>query len=498
MFEKSPPKNTETVDLIRRVPHNVEAEQALLGAIFLNNDAYDRISDKLAAEHFFDPLHQRIYHAIHKFLTDGKRVTPVTLKPVFEVEEAIGALTVPQYLGRLAANATSVINARDYAATIYDLWVRRKLISIGEDIANTAYVADLDAPTAGQIDEAESRLFSLSGMGAQKSHEYSAMTAADSAIEMISAAYQHNSGLAGLSTGLIDLDRAIGGLSPENLVILAGRPSMGKSALAAGIAFSVAKTLKCDFQKISGGRGADLPIHPAEGVRCGEVSFYSLEMSAEQLMQRQLAVETEIPADRQRRGNINEDEFLRLRDAARKLGELPLHIDATGALTMAQLTARARRRKRLFDTRLLIVDYLQLMASGRNRDNRASEVAEISMGLKALAKELKIPVLALSQLSREVERREDKRPQLSDLRESGAIEQDADIVMFVFREEYYLNRAEPPESKVDQHNEWSVSLESCRNLAEVILGKHRHGSVGTVKLHFAGEKTLFSDLESRH
>ena len=495
----------------RVAPHNIEAEQALLGAILINNEAIDRIGDRLKAEHFFDPLHGRIFGALRHYAATGKSATPITLKPLFVNEEAIGKLTVPAYLGRLAAAATSVINARDYARTIYDLWTLRELIAIGEDTVNAAYAADVDAEAAQQIDVAEARLFALGDLGAQKGHEATAAQASIAAMDMIAAAYQNNSGLAGLATGYRDLDKALGGLAPENLIILAGRPSMGKSALAAGISFNVAKRLLADFREprfidsaggiaadSPGGRAADSGAEGPDRAKCGEVSFYSLEMSVEQLWQRQLAHETEIPAERQRRGDINESEFQRLQAAADILAELPIHIDSQGALTIAQLISRARRRKRLHDTRLIVVDYLQLMASGKNRDNRTAEVTEISMALKALAKELKIPVIALSQLSRNVESREDKRPQLSDLRESGAIEQDADIVMFVYREEYYLTRKEPQESKVDQWNEWKMALTACTGVAEVSLGKHRHGSVGTVKMLFQGEFTRFSDLDSRH
>ena len=493
----------------RILPHNIEAEQALLGAILISDSALDRVSDVLESFHFFDPVHGRIYEAMLRFGAENKRITPITLRPFFENEEAIGALTVPQYLGRLAANATSVINARDYAKTIHDLWTRREGIAIGDDFVNGAYAISADVPFAEQIEAAESRLFRLSGVGASASLECTAAEAAESALEMISAAYQGGSGLAGLATGLIDIDGIIGGLAPGNLYILAGRPSMGKSALAATIAFNVAKQLRREFADSSGGRAADSPIQAAEGPRkMGEVSFYSLEMSSEQLTMRQLAAETGIPADRQRRGRLygageegnegSEHEFSRLTQAARVLGDLPLHIDATGALPIEKLAARARRRHKLYGTQLIVVDYLQLVRGRSKGDNRAAEVAEITTGLKALAKELKIPILALSQLSREVERREDKRPQLSDLRESGAIEQDADVVTFVFREQYYLERSEPPTSKVEEHVSWEARLAEVTNLAEFIVGKNRHGSVGTRKLHFDGPRTLFSDLESRH
>jgi replicative DNA helicase len=459
----------------RQAPHNIEAEQALLGAILINNAAYERLADQLEAAHFFDPLHGRIFAAVAKLIASGRRVTPVTLKGIFEGER-IGALSVAQYLGRLAAHATSVINARDYARTIRELALRRDLILIGEDMVNLAYNGATEASPAEQIEAAEKRLFQLGEHGTAVAYECEIAGALTGAVDMIAAAYQRDGGLAGLPTGFTALDRQLGGLAPSDLIILAGRPSMGKTALATNIAFSVAGLLADQ-----GG---------------GEVSFYSLEMSPEQLVMRQLAQQVGIPSERMRRGAISEAEFARITDGARALAKLPLHIDATGGLTIPQLMTRARRRKRLKDTKLILVDYLQLMASGSAfRDNKVAEVTAISNALKALAKELGVPVIALSQLSRQVENREDKRPQLSDLRESGSIEQDADIVLFVFREEYYLKRAEPPETKPETRAAWSNQLEMAKGLAEVIVGKHRHGPVGTVKLAFSEAFTRFADLD---
>jgi replicative DNA helicase len=490
----------------RQAPHNIEAEQALLGAILINNEAFDRVGS-IEPHHFFDPIHARIFEAMRAEVAAARTFTPVTLARHFLDAPVVGKITVSQYLGRLAAAATSVINARDYARTVYDLWVRRELVLIGEDIVNTAYDAVPEFSPPAQIEEAEARLFALGDLGANRSHEASAAQAVESTLRMINSAYQTNTGgrdgLSGLSTGFVDLDRRLGGMAPENLLILAGRPSMGKSALAANIAFNAARQLAASWEQQempllpadSGGR-AEKPDSRAEGARKGEVVVYSLEMAVEQLFMRELARKTRIPADRQRRGDINEAEFAALEAAGRNLRQLPIHIDGTGALSIAQLVARSRRRKRLHDTRLIVIDYLQLMASGRNRDNRASEVAEISMALKALAKELKIPILALSQLSRQVENREDKRPQLSDLRESGAIEQDADVVMFVFREEYYLARSEPRKGTAE-YFEWEGELAGCKGMAEIIIGKHRHASVGTTTMFFDGAMTEFADLERR-
>lgn len=466
----------------RVYPHNVEAEQALLGAILINNDALDRC-DGLTAEQFYEPLHGRIFTAIYAALVAGQRATPVTLKSQFEGETVEKNLTVAQYLGRLVAHATSVINARDYARTIRDLWVRRELLGIIAEASEMACaVGEIDS--ADLLDIVETQLFALGGYGGDCKHEATAPEAIESTIAMIDRAYQHDGKLAGLSSGFGDLDKRLGGLAPENLYIVAGRPSMGKSALAANIAFNVAKLLLGTHK-----------LHGRDGDKMGEVSFYSLEMSIEQLFQRQLAAETGVPADCQRRGDVNEVNFRQLVEAGRGLAELPIHVDSTGSLSIGQLMARARKRKRLYDTRLIVVDYLQLMITGqRRRDNRVAEVSEISMALKALAKELKIPVIALSQLSRQVESREDKRPILSDLRESGAIEQDADVVMFVFREEYYLQRAEPSPSEVEKYQAWSVRMAEVAGKAEVILAKHRHAGIGAVRMSFDGARTAFCDL----
>ncbi len=477
----------------RQAPHNIEAEQALLGAILINNDAFERVSDHLEPEHFFEPIHARIFETAAQLIAKGGKATPVTLKSYFEGEVVAGTITVPQYLGRLAAHATSVINARDYARTIRDLALRRDLIIIGEDMVNAAYDSPADLSPADQVEDAEKRLFQLGERGGE-AYECEVGTALEHALDMIAAAYSRDDGMAGLPTGFTDLDKHLGGLAPSDLLILAGRPSQGKTALATNIAFNVAQWLADQH-----GRQRNLFADGGEPQPRGEVSFYSLEMSAEQLVMRQLAQVVDIPSERLRRGDINEDEFRRCVDDARaRLASLPIHIDTTGALTVPQLMTRARRRKRLKDTRLIIVDYLQLMAAGgRFRDSKVQEVTAISNALKALAKELNVPVIALSQLSRQVENREDKRPQLSDLRESGSIEQDADVVMFVFREEYYLKRAEPPATKAEERLAWQGQLEAAAGLAEIIVGKHRHGPVGTVRMAFSEAFTRFDNLAER-
>jgi len=470
----------------REAPHNVEAEQALLGAILINNSAFDRVSAFLMPEHFFDPLHARIYETAGKLIQAGKHATPITLKTFFESEEPVGGLTVPQYLGRLAASAVSVLNAYDYGRMIYDLSIRRNLIIVGEDMVNTAYDSPVDMPPGAQIEEAEQRLFELAEKGKYGSGFMAFSTALTDAIEMASSAYERDGHLSGLSTGLHDLDRTLGGLQKSDLVILAGRPSMGKTALATNIAFNVAKAHRSEADAEGNEKTVD----------GGIVGFFSLEMSAEQLATRIIAEQAEIPSEKIRRGAVTQDEFYRLVEVTKQMEHMPLYIDHTGGISVAQLAARARKLKRQKGLDLLVVDYVQLIAGSSKRasDNRVQEITEITTGLKALAKELDVPVLALSQLSRQVEQREDKRPQLSDLRESGSIEQDADVVMFVFREEYYVQRQEPSTTKVEEHQKWQDEMDQVQGIAEVIIGKQRHGPTGTVRMQFSADVTRFSDL----
>jgi replicative DNA helicase len=472
----------------RIAPHNLDAEQALLGAILINNEAADKVSNFLEPRHFFEPIHGRIYEIALRLIQDGKRATPVTLKTYFENEEPLGELTVPQYLGRLAALATTIINAEDYGRAIYDLSVRRELILLGEDIVNTAYDSPIEKPPQVQIEEAEQRLFNLAEKGKYGSGFLTFAWATTEAIEMTSRAFQRDGGLSGLSTGLKDLDFTLGGLQNSDLIILAGRPSMGKTALATNIAFNVARAYRTRKNE----RGEE------ETVDGAVVGFFSLEMSAEQLATRIIAEQAQIPSEKMRRGKIDEAEFHRLVQVAQDLQSLPLFIDHTGGLSIAQLAARARRLKRQKGLGLIVVDYLQLLtgSSRRSSEGRVQEVSEITTGLKALAKELNVPILALSQLSRQVENREDKRPQLADLRESGSIEQDADVVMFVFREEYYVARREPSITKVEEHQKWQDEMDQAQGIAEVIIGKQRHGPTGTVRLQFQAEVTRFSDLST--
>jgi replicative DNA helicase len=470
----------------RQAPHNIEAEQALLGAILINNESFDRVSGFLQANHFFEPLHGRLFEVMAKLIQGGKHASPITLKTFFDSEPPIGQLTVAQYLGRLAANATTIINAEAYGRAIYDLAIRRELIIIGEDMVNVAYDSPVDAPPETQIEEAEQRLFDLADKGKYGSGFMAFGDATVEAVEMAARAYERDGGLSGLSSGLRDLDQMMGGLQNSDLIILAGRPSMGKTALATNIAFNIAKAHRTAMKEAGVEETVDGAI----------VGFFSLEMSSEQLATRILAEQAQIPSEKIRRGKITPEEFQRLHNAATQLQTLPLFIDHTGGISIAQLAARARRLKRQKGLGVIVVDYLQLLTGSakRSSEGRVQEVSEITVGLKALAKELSVPILALSQLSRQVENREDKRPQLSDLRESGSIEQDADVVMFVFREEYYVSRREPSITKVEEHQKWQDEMDQVQGLAEVIIGKQRHGPTGTVRLQFQAEITRFGDL----
>ena len=469
----------------RQPPHNIDAEQALLGAILVNNEALDRVSGFLEDSHFYEPIHCEVFEVASKLIQAGKQATPITLRTFFENAAPIDSeLTVPQYLVRLATNATTIINAADYGRTIYDLAVRRSLIVIGEDMVNTAFDSPVDASPELQIQEAESQLYALAESGKYGQGFVDFGHALTEAINMANSAYQRDGQLSGLSTGLKDLDGKMGGLQSSDLIILAGRPSMGKTALVTNIAYNVAKNYELEI----------LPDGTRKLLNGGCVGFFSLEMSAEQLATRILSEQAEIASEKIRRGMIDEGEFDRLCEVSQVMSKAPLFIDQTGGITIAQLSARARRLKRQRGLDLLIVDYLQLLSAGkRSGEGRVQEITEITTGLKALAKELEVAIIALSQLSRQVEQREDKRPQLSDLRESGSIEQDADVVMFVFREEYYVERLKPNEGTAE-FTEWQQKMIQVAGKAEVIIGKQRHGPVGTVGLAFESIFTRFGNL----
>ncbi|MFE3837672.1 replicative DNA helicase [Pseudogemmobacter sonorensis] len=468
------------------LPHNIEAEQQLLGAILVNNDIYDRIASLVRAEHFFDPVHARIFEIAAARIQKNTLASPVTLKAFMETDEGLRELGGPAYLVRLAGAAISSFAARDYAQMIYDLAVRRELIGLGRDIADRAQKVDVQSEPREQITEAEQRLYKLGEQGVAERGFQSFLKAVTDAVNVANAAYQRGGGLAGISTGLVDLDKKLGGLHESDLLILAGRPSMGKTSLATNIAFNVAKAYRR-------GRRPDGSEGAVEG---GVVGFFSLEMSAEQLAARILSEASEVPSEQIRRGDMHESEFRRFVEAAKDLESCPLYIDDTPALPISQVAARARRLKRTHGLDVLMIDYLQLLkgSSKSSEANRVQEVSEITQGLKAIAKELNIPVIALSQLSRQVESREDKRPQLSDLRESGSIEQDADVVMFVFREEYYKEREKPADHELEKMAAWQEVMEKCHGVAEVIIGKQRHGPIGTVALSFEGRFTRFGNL----
>src|SRR6201984_3237683 len=469
----------------RSAPHNIEAEQSLLGAILVNNDAFYRVSDFLEPKHFFETLHQKIYETAGSLIRMGKVATPVTLKTFFPADADILGMTVSQYLARLAAEATTIINAQDYGRTIYDLSLRRDLIGIGEDMVNVAYDAPVDFAPRAQIEDAERKLYELAESGRYDGGFQRFSQALTIAVDMAAKAFQRDGKLSGISTGLRDLDTKMGGLQHSDLIILAGRPGMGKTSLATNIAYNVARAYQGELQ----------PDGTMKAVNGGVVGFFSCEMSAEQLATRIIAERTGIPSSSIRRGGISESDFEKIRDYSIELQSLPFYVDETGGLSISQLTARARRLKRQKGLDLLVVDYIQLLqGSGkRGNDNRVQEVTEITTSLKALAKELNVPIIALSQLSRQVENRDDKHPQLSDLRESGSIEQDADVVLFVYREEYYRKKKEPKPG-TPEHEKWQTEMELALNKAEVIIAKQRHGPTGTVKLHFEGQFTRFSDF----
>ncbi|GIX16781.1 MAG: replicative DNA helicase [Rhodothalassiaceae bacterium] len=467
----------------RSLPHNLELEQALLGAMLVDNEVAEQVREFLEPRHFFEPVHARIYEAILALIDRDQRADPIKLKPVFDADEALKDLGGGGYLARLAANAALFTDARDYARAIRDLAMKRELIHIGREMVLAAYDADLRRPAEEQLEEAESKLFDLAAKGTADAGAKPFRKAVFQALEAAEAAYRDPDKISGITTGLKALNDKIGGLHRTDLIILAGRPAMGKTALATNIAYAAAKRWLDDMEM-----GHDLSRS-----RGCPVAYFSLEMSADQLAARIVADRAGIKTEEMRRGRLTAEQFENLTRAVHELEKLPLYIDDTPALSITALYTRARRMKRLYDIGLVVVDYLQLLHGSRaNPESRVQEISEITRGLKALAKKLEVPVLALSQLSRLVEQRDNKRPQLADLRESGTIEQDADIVMFVYREEYYLEQQKPDESS-ERFEKWLEKMERARGLAEVIIGKQRHGPTGTVPLAFNKETTRFTD-----
>lgn len=452
-----------------KLPHNIDIEQGLLGALLIDNRNLETVSGVVKPEHFYEHLHADIYSAIVAENTAGRSASPVTLQFQFEdYPDVSDDMTVGQYLGRLAFNSAPSVSVKSYAETLADLARRREVIGIAQDMICRASAPE--KTTASVIEDAESNLFTLRiSTSSRHNMEFSMSEAVDQAINQANAAHEIKGGLFGLSTGLVDVDNTLGGLAPSDLIILGGRPSMGKTALATNIANTTAST-------------------------GGFVHFFSQEMSAQQLATRLIAERADLSSADIRRGKFHDEEFRRMSDAGRELAKLPIHIDQTGGIKLAQLAMRARRMKDRHDTKLVVIDYLQLMSPPKSGGNRVQDITEITTGLKALAKELGVPVLALSQLSRALETREDKRPQLSDLRESGSIEQDADVVMFVFREEYYVERRKPSETDFAAIDKWEAELTAVAGKGEVIIGKQRHGPTGTVEVQFDAARTRFSNL----
>ena len=462
----------------KQMPCNIEAEQAVIGSILVSNDIYDEISPIVDAQKFFDPIHVKIFETIESLIAKGLLANPITLKNHFENNEGLKELGGQEYLIKITKFSTSKKQATDYAGIIQEMHVRRELIKISESVLDEASSAT-EISTSGEemIQNAEKSLFDLAERGHFNQSFMKFERALKQTIEMAKSAYQNEEGIVGVPTGLTDLDNKLGGMHKQDLVIIAGRPSMGKTALATNIAFHAAKNIEKKGSKSA-------------------VAFFSLEMSSEQLSTRILSEQSRIRSNDIRRGKVSEKEFEKFIETSKNIFELPLYIDETPAITIAAISNRSRRIKRLFGLELIVVDYIQLMRSGRKMEfNRVQEISEITQGLKALAKELDVPVLALSQLSRQVEQRDDKKPQLSDLRESGSIEQDADVVMFVFREAYYLERKEPTLGSIE-HAEWRQKMDEISTLADIMIGEQRHGPTGNVKVEFEAMYTKFKNLEN--
>ena len=468
-------KNISIVkDNFKELPNNIDAEQSVIGSILINNDIFDEINTIISFNNFYDPMHQKIYEAVENLIYKGMLANPITLKNFFKDEK--DELNIPEYLVKITKFSTSVRQAIEYSKIIYDMFVRRELIKISEQTIDNAKINDLN--TSGQtiIESSERLLFDLAEKGSFNSSLIKFDEAMKQTIEMASAAYKNEDGIVGVPTGLRDLDDKLGGLHQSDLIIIAGRPSMGKTSLATNIAFNAAHKLQQNGKKST-------------------IAFFSLEMSSEQLSTRIISEQARISSDSIRKGRITDDQFDKFLETSKDIADLPLYIDETPAISVAALSNRARRIKRLFGLDMIIVDYIQLMRGTTfNKDGRVQEISQITQGLKAIAKELSVPVVALSQLSRQVEQRDDNKPQLSDLRESGSIEQDADVVMFVYREAYYLSRKQPREATVE-HAEWQAKMNEVAHLAQIIIGKQRHGPIGNVTLEFEERFTKFKDTQ---
>jgi len=463
----------------KQLPSNIEAEQAVIASILVSNDIYDEISPILNPQKFFDPIHVKLYETIEKLISKGLLANPITLKNHFENNEGLKELGGQEYLIKITKFSTSVKQAIDYANIVQEMHIRRELIKISQSVLDEASTnADVSTSGVEIIQNAEKSLFDLAERGHFNQSFIKFESALKQTIEMAKSAYQNDEGIVGVPTGLTDLDARLGGMHKQDLIIIAGRPSMGKTALATNIAFHAAKNIEKKGTKST-------------------VAFFSLEMSSEQLSTRILSEQSKIRSNDIRRGKVSEKEFEQFIETSKNIFELPLYIDETPAVTIATISNRSRRIKRLFGLELIVIDYIQLMKSSRKMEfNRVQEISEITQGLKALAKELNVPVLALSQLSRQVEHRDDKKPQLADLRESGSIEQDADVVMFIFREAYYLERKEPTLGSIE-HAEWQQKMNEISSLADIMISKQRHGPTGNVKVEFEAMYTKFKNLENK-
>jgi len=462
-------------DKFKELPNNIEAEQAVLGSLLVSNEIFDEVNQIISGDNFYDPMHQKIFDAINNLIFRGMLANPITLKNYFEEEK--DDLNIPEYLVKITKFSTSVRQAVEYSKIIYDMFVRRELVKISEQTVDNAKLIELDINGQTIIENTEKSLYELAEKGSFNSNLVKFDDAMKQTIEMASAAYKNEEGIVGVPTGLRDLDDKLGGLHQSDLIIIAGRPSMGKTSLATNIAFNAAQKLQDSGKKSS-------------------IAFFSLEMSSEQLSTRIISEQARISSNDIRRGRISDDQFDKFLETSKNIAELPLFIDETPAISIAAMSNRARRIKRLHGLDMIIVDYIQLMRGNfNNKDGRVQEISQITQGLKAIAKELGVPVVALSQLSRQVEQRDDHKPQLADLRESGSIEQDADVVMFVYREGYYLSRKEPREATVE-HAEWQAKMNEVAHLAQIIIGKQRHGPIGNVTLEFEERFTKFKDTQT--
>ena len=481
LTSESPFDKQSVLDLT--APHNVEAEQGLLGALLINNKAYDQVSEFLEPDHFYDPGHGKIYGFIRTLINQGQVADPVTLRAYIENDPLLGS-SGAHYLDEIMIHTSTMVLVQDYGRVIYNDYLRRQLIEIGAKMSAVAYRRDPDLPPAKQIEDVETELFQLN----LDSHRQGGFILLDkaltNAVTLAEEAYKKDSRVTGVTTGFTELDQILGGLHKSDLIIIAGRPAMGKTALGTTIGLNATKAYRT--------------TNATDGAIVG---FFSLEMSSEQIATRLLADQSNIPADKVRHGAIKSSDFTQFIEACHRLRSLSLFIDDTPGLTISILRARARRLKRTHNLGLIIIDYLQMLRSSTKAENRVLELGQITRDLKALAKELHLPVIALSQLNRAVESRPDKRPQLADLRESGAIEQDADVVIFLFREQYYLERNEPiqhdnesEEKFSDRMVKWQQKCDKVKNIGELIIAKHRHGPTGVIQLHFDGRFTRFSNL----